>query len=215
MLPSRAGILESRMYLTLSKPASIYRCGQNVCWRLSRWFSGDVPVPAKLSRHADSDDRRAGSINGHLLRAFAFRLQWRTLTMFAMVLAIGLWSTMPSWWWKKNVERIIGEEGLTPREATRTQIHGTKSGGAGRCIAMVLSAVFVPMCWRYTTGAIYRRFSYYHCLGNGAPNNSRHDHNAGAVCATLLKPLHKASSTGRADFSAGLTVPSIVMPNTL
>ncbi len=46
------------------------------CWRLSRWFSGDVPVPAKLSRHADSDDRRAGSINGHLLRALRVWLQY-------------------------------------------------------------------------------------------------------------------------------------------
>ncbi len=46
------------------------------CWKLSRWFSGDVSVPAKLSRHAHSDDRRAGSINGHLLRALRVWLQY-------------------------------------------------------------------------------------------------------------------------------------------
>ncbi len=38
--------------------------------------SGDVPVPAKLSYTLIPDDRRAGSINGHLLRALRVRLQY-------------------------------------------------------------------------------------------------------------------------------------------
>ncbi len=43
---------------------------------LSRFNGNPASVPAKLSRHAHSDDRRAGSINGHLLRALRVWLQY-------------------------------------------------------------------------------------------------------------------------------------------
>ena len=76
--------------------------------------------------------------------------------MFAMVLAIGL-LVDDAIVVVENVERIMSEEGLTPREATRKsmgQIQGALVG-----IAMVLSAVFVPMAFfGGTTGAIYRQF---------------------------------------------------------
>ncbi len=77
--------------------------------------------------------------------------------MFAMVLAIGL-LVDDAIVVVENVERIMSEEGLSPREATRKsmgQIQGALVG-----IAMVLSAVFVPMAFfGGTTGAIYRQFS--------------------------------------------------------
>ena len=88
---------------------------------------------------------------------YAFGYSVNTLTMFAMVLAIGL-LVDDAIVVVENVERIMSEEGLTPREATRKsmgQIQGALVG-----IAMVLSAVFVPMAFfGGTTGAIYRQFS--------------------------------------------------------
>jgi HAE1 family hydrophobic/amphiphilic exporter-1/multidrug efflux pump len=80
-----------------------------------------------------------------------------TLTMLAMVLAIGL-LVDDAIVVVENVERIMEEEGLSPREATRKsmgQISGALVG-----IAMVLSAVFVPMAFfGGSTGVIYRQFS--------------------------------------------------------
>ncbi|VDR25501.1 Multidrug-efflux transporter MexB [Raoultella terrigena] len=64
--------------------------------------------------------------------------------MFAMVLAIGL-LVDDAIVVVENVERIMSEEGLSPREATRKsmgQIQGALVG-----IAMVLSAVFIPMAF--------------------------------------------------------------------
>ena len=80
-----------------------------------------------------------------------------TLTMFAMVLAIGL-LVDDAIVVVENVERVMSEEGLSPKEATRTSM--TQVQGALVGIALVLSAVFVPMAFfGGTTGAIYRQFS--------------------------------------------------------
>ena len=80
-----------------------------------------------------------------------------TLTMLAMVLAIGL-LVDDAIVVVENVERIMDEEGLEPRAATRKsmgQITGALIG-----IALVLSAVFVPMAFfGGSTGVIYRQFS--------------------------------------------------------
>ncbi|MGB5948163.1 MAG: efflux RND transporter permease subunit [Parvibaculum sp.] len=90
-----------------------------------------------------------------LLSAFGFSIN--TLTMFGMVLAIGL-LVDDAIVVVENVERIMTEEGLPPREATRKsmgQITGALIG-----IALVLSAVLVPMAFfPGSTGAIYRQFS--------------------------------------------------------
>ncbi len=80
-----------------------------------------------------------------------------TLTMLAMVLAIGL-LVDDAIVVVENVERIMHEEGLSPKEATRKsmgQITGALIG-----IAMVLSAVFIPMAFfGGSTGVIYQQFS--------------------------------------------------------
>jgi len=90
-----------------------------------------------------------------ILSAFGFSIN--VLTMFAMVLAIGL-LVDDAIVVVENVERIMSEEGLSPLEATRKsmgQITGALIG-----IAAVLSAVFVPMAFfGGSTGAIYRQFS--------------------------------------------------------
>ncbi|MDH6266913.1 multidrug efflux pump [Rhizobium sp. SG_E_25_P2] len=79
------------------------------------------------------------------------------LTMFAMVLAIGL-LVDDAIVVVENVERVMQEEGLSPREATRKSMKEITGALIG--IAIVLSAVFVPMAFfGGSTGVIYRQFS--------------------------------------------------------
>ena len=90
-----------------------------------------------------------------VLLAFGFSIN--VLTMFAMVLAIGL-LVDDAIVVVENVERIMEEEGLPPAEATKksmSQITGALVG-----IAAVLSTVFIPMAFfSGSAGAIYRQFS--------------------------------------------------------
>ncbi|EAO8182390.1 efflux RND transporter permease subunit [Salmonella enterica] len=90
-----------------------------------------------------------------ILSAFGYSIN--TLTMFGMVLAIGL-LVDDAIVVVENVERVMMEDNLSPREATEksmSQIQGALVG-----IAMVLSAVFIPMAFfGGSTGAIYRQFS--------------------------------------------------------
>ncbi|NLV95865.1 MAG: efflux RND transporter permease subunit [Desulfovibrionales bacterium] len=90
-----------------------------------------------------------------VLAAFGYSIN--TLTMFAMVLAIGL-LVDDAIVVVENVERIMHEDGLSPRDATKmsmTQISGALVG-----IGLVLSAVFIPMAFfSGSTGVIYRQFS--------------------------------------------------------
>jgi multidrug efflux pump len=79
------------------------------------------------------------------------------LTMFAMVLAIGL-LVDDAIVVVENVERVMSEEGLSPLEATRKSMDQITGALVG--IGMVLSAVFVPMAFLGgSTGVIYRQFS--------------------------------------------------------
>ncbi|MDY0306644.1 MAG: efflux RND transporter permease subunit [Desulfovibrionaceae bacterium] len=79
------------------------------------------------------------------------------LTMFAMVLAIGL-LVDDAIVVVENVERIMAEEGLPPREATAKSMEEITSALIG--IGLVLSAVFGPMAFfEGSTGVLYRQFS--------------------------------------------------------
>ncbi|MCR8547886.1 efflux RND transporter permease subunit [Salipiger sp. P9] len=90
-----------------------------------------------------------------ILAAAGFTIN--TLTMLAMVLAIGL-LVDDAIVVVENVERIMEEEGLSPREATRKSMDQITGALVG--IALVLSAVFVPMAFfPGSTGVIYRQFS--------------------------------------------------------
>jgi len=119
-----------------------------------------------------------------------------TLTMFAVVLAIGL-LVDDAIVVVENVERVMTEEGLSPLEATRksmTQISGALVG-----IAMVLSAVFVPMAFfGGSTGVIYRQFSIT-IVSAMVLSVIVAMVFTPALCATLLKPVekgHAAINTG-------------------
>ncbi len=128
---------------------------------------------------------------------YAFDYSINTLTMFAMVLAIGL-LVDDAIVVVENVERIMSEEGLSPREATRKsmgQIQGALVG-----IAMVLSAVFVPMAFfGGTTGAIYRQFSIT-IVSAMVLSVLVAMILTPALCATILKPLHKGEHHGQRGF---------------
>ena len=90
-----------------------------------------------------------------VLGAFGYSINM--LTMFAMVLAIGL-LVDDAIVVVENVERIMSEEGISPREATAKSMGQITSALIG--IGLVLSAVFGPMAFfAGSTGVIYRQFS--------------------------------------------------------
>ncbi|EMH4162551.1 multidrug efflux RND transporter permease AcrD [Pluralibacter gergoviae] len=128
---------------------------------------------------------------------FAFGYSINTLTMFAMVLAIGL-LVDDAIVVVENVERIMSEEGLSPREATRKSMGQIQSALVG--IAMVLSAVFIPMAFfGGTTGAIYRQFSVT-IVASMVLSVLVAMILTPALCATLLKPLKKGEQHGQKGF---------------
>ncbi|NIE73416.1 efflux RND transporter permease subunit [Pantoea sp. Ap-967] len=109
-----------------------------------------------------------------------------TLTMFGMVLAIGL-LVDDAIVVVENVERIMAEKGLAPREATRQSMG--EISGALIGIAVVLSAVFVPMAFfGGSTGVIYRQFSVT-LVAAMALSVLVAMTLTPALCATLLKPV--------------------------
>lgn len=111
-----------------------------------------------------------------------------TLTMFGLVLAIGL-LVDDAIVVVENVERVMSEEGLSPIDATKksmSQISGALVG-----IAVVLSAVFVPMAFfSGSTGAIYRQFSIT-IVSAMTLSVIVALTLTPALTATLLKPVHK------------------------
>ncbi len=120
------------------------------------------------------------------------------LTMFAMVLAIGI-LVDDAIVVVENVERIMSEEGLPPKEATKkamSQIQGAIIG-----ITMVLTAVFVPMAFfPGAVGIIYQQFSLtmvVAILFSGLMALSL----TPALCATFLKQIPKGQhATKRGPF---------------
>lgn len=88
---------------------------------------------------------------------FAFGFTINVMTMFAMVLAIGL-LVDDAIVVVENVERIMEEEGLSPKEAAKKSMN--QISGALLGIGLVISAVFLPMAFfGGSTGVIYRQFS--------------------------------------------------------
>ena len=130
-----------------------------------------------------------------ILALFGFSIN--TLTMFGMVLAIGL-LVDDAIVVVENVERVMAEEGLPPKEATRKsmgQIQGALVG-----IAMVLSAVFIPMAFfGGSTGAIYRQFSIT-IVSAMALSVLVALILTPALCATMLKPVAKGSHGATTGF---------------
>ncbi|WP_434996705.1 multidrug efflux RND transporter permease subunit [Pectobacterium brasiliense] len=119
------------------------------------------------------------------------------LTMFGMVLAIGI-IVDDAIVVVENVERIMAEEGLGPKEATQKAMKEITGAVVG--ITLVLSAVFIPMAMATgSVGTIYRQFTLSMAVSilisaflalSLTP----------ALCATLLKPIDKNAHEKRGFF---------------
>jgi multidrug efflux pump len=119
------------------------------------------------------------------------------LTMFAMVLAIGL-LVDDAIVVVENVERVMSEEGLSPVEATRKSMR--QITGALVAIGLVLSAVFIPMAFLGgATGVIYRQFSAT-IVSAMALSVLVAIVLTPALCATMLKPLKKGEHYAEKGF---------------
>ncbi|GLO14547.1 multidrug efflux RND transporter permease subunit [Pseudomonas putida] len=120
-----------------------------------------------------------------------------TLTMFGMVLAIGL-LVDDAIVVVENVERIMAEKGLAPREATRQSMGEISGALVG--IAVVLSAVFVPMAFfGGSTGVIYKQFSVTLVAAMTLSVLVAMTLTP-ALCATLLKPVSAHGEPRRGFF---------------
>ncbi|EDY84073.1 RND transporter, HAE1 family [Verrucomicrobiia bacterium DG1235] len=110
------------------------------------------------------------------------------LTMFAMILAIGL-LVDDAIVVVENVERLMSEEGLSPKEAARKSMDQITGALVG--IGVVLSAVFVPMAFLGgATGVIYQQFSVTIVSAMGLSVIVAIVFTP-ALCATMLKPIEK------------------------
>ncbi|NKF49027.1 efflux RND transporter permease subunit [Shewanella sp. WXL01] len=130
-----------------------------------------------------------------ILSATGFTIN--TLTMFAMVLAIGL-LVDDAIVVVENVERVMSEEGLSPLEATRKSMDQITGALVG--IGLTLSAVFVPMAFMEgSTGVIYRQFSIT-IVSAMALSVFVAMVLTPALCATMLKPLPKGHTHATTGF---------------
>jgi multidrug efflux pump len=119
-----------------------------------------------------------------VLAAFGYSIN--TLTMFALVLAIGL-LVDDAIVVVENVERLMREEGLSPKDATKKSMQEITGALIG--IALVLSAVFLPMAFfSGSTGVIYRQFSVT-IVSAMVLSILVALILTPALCATLLKPI--------------------------
>jgi multidrug efflux pump len=119
------------------------------------------------------------------------------LTMFGMVLAIGL-LVDDAIVVVENVERVMAEEGLSPKEATRKSMQQITGALVG--IALVLCAVFLPMAFfGGSTGVIYRQFSIT-MVSAMALSVLVALIFTPALCATLLKPTAKGHQRAQHGF---------------
>lgn len=144
------------------------------------------------------------ALAGACLGLWVFGFSINVLSLFGMVLAIGI-LVDDAIVVIENVERIMSEEGLPPKEATRKamdQITGAIIG-----ITLVLIAVFLPMAFfPGSTGSIYRQFSvtlavsiFFSALLALTLTP--------ALCASFLKPMAHGAETGEAVAEEG-PVPS-------
>ena len=134
-----------------------------------------------------------GSLLGLYLLGYSINL----LTLFAMVLAIGI-LVDDAIVVVENVERIMVEEGLAPREATQKAMQ--QITGAVIAITLVLTAVFIPMAFfSGSVGAIYRQFSITLILSMVFSAIMALTLTP-ALCATMLKPVKKGDHHQRGGF---------------
>jgi HAE1 family hydrophobic/amphiphilic exporter-1 len=127
----------------------------------------------------------------------AFGYSINMLTMFGMVLAIGL-LVDDAIVVVENVERVMSEEGLPPKEATRKSMDEISSALVG--IGLVLAAVFGPMMFfPGATGVIYRQFSVT-VITSMLLSVVVALILSPVLCASLLKPVAKGHEAAEAGF---------------
>ena len=120
-----------------------------------------------------------------------------TLTLFGLVLAIGL-LVDDAIVVVENVERVMQEEGLSPKEATRKSMDQISGALVG--IGLVLCAAFVPMAFfTGSSGVIYRQFSLT-IASAVALSVMIALILTPALCATMLKPIPKGHHEKKRGF---------------
>jgi multidrug efflux pump len=130
-----------------------------------------------------------------VLAAFGFSIN--TLTLFGMVLAIGL-LVDDAIVVVENVERVMAEQHLPPKEATKRSMEQITGALVG--IALVLSAVFIPMAFfGGSAGVIYRQFSIT-IVSSMALSVLVALIFTPALCSTLLRPHEPGKSRSRGFF---------------
>ena len=145
-----------------------------------------------------------------VLGLFGFSINM--LTMFAMVLAIGL-LVDDAIVVVENVERIMAEEGLSPREATAKSMDQITSALIG--IGLVLSAVFGPMAFfPGSTGVIYRQFSVT-IIASMMLSVVVALILTPVLCASLLQPVAKGHEPAENAFFSSASVLPLVRPRLL
>ncbi|HUI61853.1 MAG TPA: multidrug efflux RND transporter permease subunit [Steroidobacteraceae bacterium] len=124
---------------------------------------------------------------GSMVGMYAVGFSINQLTLFAMVLAIGI-VVDDAIVVVEAVERIMREEHLSPKEATRKAMR--QITGAIVAITLVLAAVFIPSAMQPgSTGVIYRQFALTIALSMGFSAFLALSFTP-ALCATLLRPEH-------------------------
>ena len=124
---------------------------------------------------------------GTLIGIYAVGFSINQLSLFAMVLAIGI-VVDDAIVVVEAVDRIMREEHLAPKEATRKAMH--QITGAIVAITSVLAAVFIPSALQTgTTGSIYRQFALTIALSMGFSALLALSFTP-ALCASLLRPEH-------------------------
>jgi len=127
------------------------------------------------------------ALMGALIGIYALGYSINQLSLFAMVLAIGI-VVDDAIVVVEAVERIMREEHLSPKEATRKAMR--QITGAIVAITLVLAAVFIPSAMQSgSTGVIYRQFALTIALSMGFSAFLALSFTP-ALCATLLRPDH-------------------------
>lgn len=126
------------------------------------------------------------ALMGGFLSMYAVGFSINQLTLFGMVLAIGI-VVDDAIVVIENVERIMSEEGLSPKEATRKAMD--QISGAVVAIALVLMAVFIPSALQSgSVGVIYRQFALTIALSTAFSAFLALIFTP-ALCATIIKPI--------------------------
>ena len=128
------------------------------------------------------------ALTGAFAGMYLFGFSINVLSLFALVLAIGL-VVDDAIVVVENVERLMTEEGLSPKEAARKGMD--QITGAVIAMTLVLAAVFIPMALvGGSVGVIYRQFSLTIVISMGISALMALSFTP-ALCATLLRPMHE------------------------